>query len=381
MTNRRIYEESVNLLERENEFVCLTTSRHYTLFEYVFGFRMNMIACGAKADRFPYAAMKLTVDPLVPVVSPFRRWCDSADDQPCRYIFCLDELPIFCRLLLKEFGKHSKCISLRSTAIHININTTWKEQTLEMDCSVSGLLRLHKLLDPLRQLHSFGAAQIEGPLSANYKSSMIADLCKECPNAMDVIGTTTEMLGQGDELDRQGLVVDAINKYRTALDYVRSCCWIYDEQDFVLDSGLFPGLTAKQTMQNLKVRLLARLASIYFQNKKLRMARIYVDRALDPQPDDDCHYRSLWRLDRRPWQQVVYAEVLHVSARIWYTYGRIPDAIQAVRNAQEYVELNDEQQSTLEAWQRHEDAQQERRTKARETRLQKERSNDEGMRA
>ena len=251
-----------------------------------------------------------------------------------------------------------------------------------MDSSASGRLQLHKLLDPLRRLHSLKAAEIDGPLSASYKSNMITDLSKKCPNAMDIIGNATLMLAQGDELALQDLSFDAIDQYKTALDHVRSCCWVDDEQAFVADSGLFPGLTAKQTMGNLKVRLLARIASIYFQRSMLRMARIYVERALNPHHGIEHYHLKTYRLDLRPWRQVVYAEVLHVSAHFWYAYGHIWEAINDLCKVEQYVELSKEQQSTLEAWQRHHDQLSERYTKKSETRKirrQKERFNTEGQ--
>ena len=382
-TNRRIYEESVNLFQRENNFVCLTSSQPSFLAQYFSQGEIETIVSGAKARCFTYAAMTLTVDPPIAADMLSYESSESAHEQPCKYIICLDELPTFCRLLSKSLGKLSKGQSLRKTAIHIDIPDSLKEQSRVIDRSGFSLLRLHKLLDPLRQLHSFGAAHIEGPLSASYISSVVADLCKKCPTAMDVIETATVMLGQGDEKVRQDLPVDAINKYKTALNHVRSCYWVYNEWFFIMDSGPFPGLTADQTMGNLKVRLLARIASTYFEIKMLRMARLYVERALDPHHRSDYEFHSLYQLDRRPWQHVVYVEVLHVSAQIWYAYGHVSNAIWDLRNAQEYVELNEEQQCLLEVWQRHEDRLSKRRAKkiqAREIQLQKEGLNTEGMR-
>ena len=379
-TNRRIYEESINLFQRENTFVCLTSSRPSHFAEYLSPSEMIMIASGAKARRFSYAAMTLTAtfaDEIIYISN------DSADEPPCTYIFCSDELPTFCKLLLKCLGKDNKGQDLRNTTIQIEIPNTWKQQSWEIDRSAVGLLRLHKLLDPLRQLHSFKTAQIGGPLSASYKSSVIADLCKECPTAMDVIGNAMVFLGQGDEQIRRDLPIDAINKYKTALNHVRSCCWVYDEHAFIMDSGPFPRLTAKQTMRNLKVRLLARIASTYFKINVLRMSRIYVERALNPHHHVNFQHQKLYQLNRRPWQQVVYVEVLHVSAQIRYAYGHVCEAVRELREAQSYVDLNEEQQGTLEAWLRHKDILSERCSKkiqARRIQLQKEGLKTEGTR-
>ena len=379
-TNRRIYEESVNLFRKENNFVCLIFSRPSRFDYYLSQSRMKMIVSGAKDHRFSYAAITLTVDPPV---SDLQFYGSSySADEPCKYVFCSDELPTFCRLLIKHPGRYRKGQSLPHMKIHIDVHNAGRDHSWDMDRSASGLSRLHKLLDPLRQLHSLGAAQIEGPLSASYKRSIIADLCKGCPTAMDVIGSANVMLGQGDEQVRQDLLVDAINIYKTALNLVRSCCWLYRERAFVMDSGPFPGLDAQQTLYNLKVRLLARIASTYFQIRMLRMARIYVERALNPHHSLDEESHKLYRLEDRPWQQVVYAEVLIVSAHIWYAYGHVWEAIWDLREAKKYVELNEEQQYTLEAWQRHKDRLSERRAnryRAREIQDQKAGLAMEGM--
>ena len=379
-TNRRIYEESVNLFQRENNFVCLIFSRPSRFDYYLSQSGMKMVVSGAKDHRFSYAAITLTVDPPV---SDLQFYVSSySADEPCKYVFCSDELPTFCRLLIKHPGRYQKGQSLPHMKIHINVHNAGRDHSWDMDRSASGLSRLHKLLDPLRQLHSFGEAQIEGPLSASYKRSIIADLCKGCPTAMDVIGSANVMLGQGDEQVRQDLPVDAINIYKKALNLVRSCCWFYGERTFVMDSGPFPGLMAERIMHNLKVRLKARIASTYFQIRMLRMARIYVERALNPHHSFNYEFHKLYLLNTRPWQHVVYAEVLHVSAHIWYAHGNVGKAIGDLLNAQQYVELNQEQQCTLEAWQRHEHRLYERRVKklnARGIQDQKAGLNTEGM--
>ena len=266
-TNRRIYEESVNLFRRENDFFCLNSSQPSRLTRYLPSAGMKERVSGAKAPPFLYAAMTLTVDPPAPSDLLLYGWNHPAYEceQPCKYIFCLNEMPKFCRLLLKYLGKRRNGQPLRNTTLYIDIRNTLKEQSGEIDRSTSGLLRLHKLLDPLRQLHSIGAVQISGPLSASYKSGVIADLCKGCPTAMEIIGTASVMLGQADEQLGQNHPIDAINIYKTALNSVRSCCWMYDEEYFIMDSGPFPGLRAKYAMRNVKVRLLARTASAYFQ--------------------------------------------------------------------------------------------------------------------
>ena len=383
-TNRRIYEESVNLFRRENHFFCLTSSQASRLTRYLPPAGTQKVVSGAQAHQFSYAAVTLTVDPPVPSKLLYYGWNHLVYEyeQPCKYIFCLDEMPKFCRLLLKYLGKIRNGQPLRKRTIHIDIRNTLKEQSGEIDRSASGLLRLHKLLDPLRQLHSIGAVQISGPLSASYKSGLIADLCKGCPTAMEIIGTATVMVGQADEQLGQNHPIDAINIYKAALNSVRSCCWMYDERHFIMDSGPFPGLAARYAMRNVKVRLLARIASTYFQNGMLRMARIYVERVLNPQHFLDYDYHKMHELDHASWHYAVYAEVLHVSAQISYAQGHVWKAVSDFERIQRYVELDEEQQRTLELWKRHEDRLKERRAekeKADENHAEKEGCNTEGM--
>lgn len=294
--------------------------------------------------------MTLTLDPADFGVWPYHMRA-SKHDRPWNYIFCSDELPTFCRILL-ELAIANDFI-LRNTAIYIGINAAiWNGQAAGIDSNLAGLARMRKLLEPLRQLHSFGAAQVEGPLSGSYKGSINASVCKECPTAFDIIETAMEALSQGDEQVSKGRLRQSNQGYKAALNYVRSCFWRYDERDFIMNSGPFPKLEAIQVMANLQVRLQARIASVYLESGKLRMARIYTERALDPRRRYDHRQHKLYySLDLQPWQKVVYAEVLHVAAKVRYIQGHAGEAEQRLSEAGELVPLNEEQQSRYEAWQ------------------------------
>ena len=354
-TNRTIHEESVNLCRRENDFVCLTSSRPSYLGRRLEERGLQIIAQGLQAYGFWNISMTITLDPTTYNDWPTCQYVHSEDHRPWRYIFCNDELPTFCRLLLKL--SKSDDGFLRSTAIHVDINgAIWNGQSAEMDRSPVGLPRIQKLLDPLHQLHSFGAAQIEGPLSGLYKGIVNASLCKDCPTATDIVQSAMVTLSQGDNQVSLSRPNHAIREYKVALNSVRSCCWLYDERDIIMDGGPFPGLKAEKVMRSLKVRLQARIASVYLSIGMSRMARIYTERAMDPRRPYDDRHNKMYCLVLKPWQRVVYAEVLQVSAQIWYTYGHVDDAVGELREAGEYVPLDQEQQCRQEAWQKHADS-------------------------
>lgn len=390
-TNRKIYEEARDLCRRENDLICLTSQRPSRLGYEVEERGLQMIARGAKAMGFWNVSMTLSLDPVaLSGWPPCRSWFyEPIDDveasesgKPWRYIFSREELPTFCRLLLKLYKNDASTI--RNTALYIGINPAiWNGQATEIDSNASGLSRMTKLLEPLRQLHSFGAAQIEGPLSGSYKGEIIRSVCKDCPTAVDIINTAIAALNQSDEQVSKGHPSGARLGYKIALSCVRSCCWQYDERDFTLGSGTFLGLMAFQAMSNLKVRLQGRIAASYFASGMMRMARIYTERALDPRrPYDRRHNKMYSPLDIEPWEHEVYAEVLDLAAQIRYAQGNVWEAMGQLGEAGELRPLDQEQKSRYEAWQKRADWLQTRRAnqqEARERQLQKQNENNEGI--
>ena len=300
-------------------------------------------------------------------------WLDAAEDgRPWSYIFCSAELPNFCRLLL-EISMEDRSVFL-DTILYIDIDPTiWNGQATGMDSNPAGLSRLGKLLEPLRQLHSFGAALVEGPLSGSYKRDINNSVCKDCPMAMDIIETALVAQSQGDDHFGKGQLLRANLKYKSALNYVRSCCWVYDEQDLIMSSGPFSGLEAMQAAENLEIRLQARIAATYLESGMLRMARIYTERAVDPRRPYDRRGNKMYHpLEIEPWERVVFAEILHVSAQISYIHGGLREAQCDLRRAGELNPFTDEQNSRYEAWKAHGNRLMTRRAKQGEARdLQK----------
>ena len=363
-TNRRIHQESVTLCRRENDFVCLTSSQPSTLGRLLRDRGLETIAEGPTVQGFWTSSMTLTIDSIDSEDLPDCSAYDSVNGQPLNYIFCADELPTFCRLLLKRH-KNSDGRFLRNTSIQININgDIWNGEPTDIDRSIPvGLSRMQKLLGPLDQLHSFRTAQIQGPLSGSYKTNIISNLLRDGPSALEILPNVVMSLDRGDKQVEHNLPFHAIQEYKAALNHVRSCCWLYEERHFLMEDGPFPNLSAAQTTHNLKVRLLARIASVYRNLGMLRMARIYTERAFDPRRPLDDRANKLYCLKLEPWQKVVYAEVLRVSAKIRYQYGHISEALNQIREAGEYTALNEEQKERLEAWQAHGDSLRDRHAK------------------
>ena len=310
--------------------------------------------------------MTLTLDPTSmagwPNVRPQRFWetgdlVDASEDgRPWCYIFCSDEISNFCRLLLELEMSLGDDTILRDTILYIDINPDiWKGETTEIDSHPAGLSRIKKILEPLRQLHSFGAAPVEGPLSGKYKGEIFRSVSRDCPTAMDLVHTAMVALKQGDEHINEGQILAANLEYGSALNCVRSCCWRYGERDFIMNSGPFPGLQAEQVMTNLQVRLQTRIAALFLNSGKLRMARIYTERSLDSRRRYDRAHKMYYpdELDIEPWEHVVFAEVLHISANINYVHGAVRAAVADLREAGVLQPLNDEQKSRYTMWEEH----------------------------
>ena len=346
--NRRIYIEARDLCRRENDFICLTSHRPSRLGNVLEDFGLRMLAKTAKAQNFWNFSMTIILDPVEMKGWPYDDlWSGDAheDGPPWKYIFSSDELPTFCRLL---FGRAQWDNVFRPTSLYILINPNiWTEQAREMD----EMSRVKKLVDPLHLLHSFRGAQVDGPLSGSYKGKIIESVCKDCPNALEILDAANSILGDGDDQVSKSQYMSGIMKYKLGLTYAHSCRWLYDEYDHIMDGGPFSELSAKQAMSNLEVRLTARIARAYFLAKLMRMARMYTDRAVSSHPS----WRG-WRGNGRysisvqPWEGDVYAEVLHVAAELGYTDGHLCVAVELLEDAGKLASLSEEQKSKLRSY-------------------------------
>ena len=392
-TNRIVHEELVGLCQRENDFVCFTsywpshfaenfgqyrleqrendfvcfTSHWPSHFAHCAGklgqYGLEFIAKEPKARGFWNISMTLTLNPLDLDGRPGFRSThhqttdlidSSEDDRPGKYIFCSDELPTFCRLVLNMGTIDGRLF--QDTALCIGVNPAiWKGPAIEMDSSPAGRSRTQKLLEPLRQLHSFRISRVEGPLSSTYKESISKSVCNDCPTALEIIRTVMDALTQGNEQMSESHFVRANQHYKQALSYAGSCCWQYHEKNFITEEEPFPGLTTAQVLANLQVRLHARISLMYAKSGMLRMARIYTERALDPRRAYDDRHNKTLSLDLQPWEEVVYAEVFLVAAEISGTHGQVEHAVRDLRAADRLVPLDQEPQSRYERWKKDAD--------------------------
>lgn len=277
----------------------------------------------------------------------------AEDDRAWKYIFCSDELPEFCRLLLEETGDTD---TLRNTVLFIDINPgIGSGQATEMDTSPAGRTRLCKLLNPLRNLHSLGAVQIDGPVSGSYKGLIITSISRDRPTALDIIRETVTSLNEADEKASKGRLRQAIFGYKAALSVIRSYSWRRQEWEVVTDSGPFPGMQIIQVTKNLMARLQARIAVVYSNINRHRMVRIYIDRTLHTYRLDHQRDEKIYNLYIEPWQRVVFAELLHVAAMNSYMHGDVYGAKESLWKAGVFVPFDQEQASRYETWRAHAD--------------------------
>ena len=353
--SRQIHQECVDVCRRENDFVCVTSKQPSALGKFIYDHELQTVAQCSKAHSFWNIAMTVTLDRSEGTDSPYRleeSWpCYHRDgwmnEQPCKFIFPSHELPRLCQFL-------AMINYLRGIDVYIDINkANWNGHCTEIDRCSAGLSRLRRLLEPLELLHGVHAAQVEGPLSSSSKRDVIKNLCRDQPRGLETLRTAMALLIQGDEINRRNDPFSASDLYKKALNYVYSChwsrSWEWDEGDIVLDDGLFYGLKARQAMFNLQIRLLARIASIYLKARKLRMARIYTERAFG-HPYDDRGWKQ-YELELHDSSEAeVFAEVFHVSAEIRYLHGNVERAVFDLHEAGKYLPLREEQQCRLEAW-------------------------------
>ena len=160
------------------------------------------------------------------------------DGRPWTYIFCSEELPEFCRLLLDLCWRFDG--RLENTVLYINISAAIaNEQAKVMDNNPPGRARIQKLLGPLRRLHSLGATQIDGPLSDSYKSEIVKSICKNCPTTMVIIHETIASLEQADDQASKDQIQQALLGYKAALSFIRSVDLLHPDSDLVMSDGPF----------------------------------------------------------------------------------------------------------------------------------------------
>ena len=268
------------------------------------------------------------------------------DGKPWSFIFCSSQLPEFCRLLLKNGVE-----ALRQMELSVEIDSTAQTgQETETGRTPDGLSRVDELLNPLRQLHSFGAVHIHGPLSDRYRDELISSICKDCPTAEAIIHFNMLSLDRADEQVSKGHFRKASILYKTALSSIRPWKRPYWEEAKIMADGPFPGLTSFETVSNLVVRLQARIASVYLQTGQLRMARIYTERALDPRRAYDHRHNKQRYIETEEWEGVVYAEVFHVAAKVSYASNHIGKALYELSQAHDCAPFGEEQESRYGFW-------------------------------
>ena len=363
------------MCRRENNFVCLTTRRGFVL--EISG--LQLLAKGPKAQSFWNACMTLTLKLPAAFYLPKNTswnedqcqmlWAPEHGD-PWNYIFCSSQLPEFCRILLENNVK-----VLRRMELCIEIDPTAQTgQATETGSTPGSLSRVDELLNPLRQLHSFDVAHVHAPLSDRYKDELSASICKDRPAPEAIIQLNMLSLDRADDQVSHGHFTKANLLYKEALSSIRSCKMPWrriPRTPTIMADGPFPGLTAFETISNFVVRLQARIASVYFQTGQLRMARIYTERALDPRRAYDDRHNKQHNISIEEWEGVVYAEVLHVAAKISYANHDIYEALYALDQAEECAPFDEEQKRQYEVW---ESQRNERRAKKEQREDQRERA-------
>ena len=334
------------MCRRENNFVCLSSHKLLHFGREFEESGLQLIAKGPKAHGFWNVSMTLTLDFPTSENRICRRICPPEDGKPWKYIFCSSQIPEFCRLFLNNIvAVHGQ------PTLHVEIASTVQTGSeTETESTTCGLSRLDELLDPLRQLHSFEVVHIQGPLSGKYKNELIASICKDRPTPEAIIQLSMLYTDRADDLVSKRHFTKAKLLYKAALSSIRSCRWPRRRNPIIMADGPFPGLSDGENISNIVVRLQGRIASVYFQTGQLRMARIYTERALDPRRPYDHRYHKQTNINTEDWEGIVYAEVLHVAAKISYANHNLDEALYALDQAEECAPFDKEQECQYEVW-------------------------------
>lgn len=133
-------------------------------------------------------------------------------------------------------------------------------------------LRVRRLLEPLRQLHSIHSPQIIGPLSEEYKAEVIADITKTMPSDQElfdhVLTTSEKAINNPDSGDSASSILDLKNTLVELGVAKRLIKDIYTE----LITGPYAGVTMWEAYEDIEFLLSTKLAWAYLKTGDVRTA-------------------------------------------------------------------------------------------------------------
>ncbi len=131
-----------------------------------------------------------------------------------------------------EDSKHKLDTKVESDRVNINREEVNKDSTAAREHDATNreqasttLIspRVRRLLEPFRGLHSLEAVHVEGPISQQYKATLIASMCGPEPSDEDLFDRVLAAFGDAMTTYEAGDFSSAIRKMKQTLDMMLDC--------------------------------------------------------------------------------------------------------------------------------------------------------------
>lgn len=227
---------------QENIFVLIT---HDTL-EACWYSMIKLKECGAvvlaeadQARKFPNIGMSFDVKG-----GDESAVCDQ-DKSGRRHVsvITVEDLPAACVALQQKIIEHDK--HSRDITISITIDPQIEKVSIRSkDGSPATSSKLHRCLEPLRELRWVRHVEISGCGYGSYLADIIATMCGDPLSAAEAMNLVAEYISRGDTALIEGADRVAIARFKDAIKVIQSSFFHELEMDQILDNGMFKGVTA-----------------------------------------------------------------------------------------------------------------------------------------
>ena len=234
--NKKIYQEAAYILYHENLFVLVSINdeRVSTSKGLLSGFieycGVPVVARKRQAREFQHHAMELYISHSIDenTVSP-RSFNASADQEQksivrTDVIVAGDDLNLLSKSYIKYCPDTDEMVYemyLQKSFIRLGVlieNSQPPSATLRSVCKPATYER--RLLEPFRRLHSHTSVQINGAISAEYKSEILCEMAKAPQIADDLLYSMTIARCQAEEQFSHGKLELACKTYQTVIEDV-----------------------------------------------------------------------------------------------------------------------------------------------------------------
>ena len=214
--NKKIYQEAAYIFYNENLFTYLSfyDERDITDRGFLSGFiercGVPIVARERHARAFRHHSMELYIG------------CADQDQKPIvrtGFIVAGDDLSLLCKSYAKLYLHMGYGMYLQKVRIEV-LEGKSRVPSKNLRGAYKPAAYGRRLLEPFRRLHSHTSVQINGAISAKYKSEILFEMMKAPQTADDLLHTMTFAQHQAEEQTYHGKLELACKTYQTVIEDV-----------------------------------------------------------------------------------------------------------------------------------------------------------------